>query len=97
MQLKEKIENTLRQVIDPETSMDVMRMQLVKCLKVDEHGAVSLTFMPSSPHCPLGFQLAIRIQNAIKQIEGVTDIRIEVDGYVNAEALKKILAENASD
>jgi len=97
MQLKEKIENALRQVIDPETSLDVMRMQLVKNLKVSHDGNVSLTFTPSSPHCPLGFQLAISIQNAIKQIEGVTDIQIEVEGYVHAEALKKILAENARD
>ncbi|MCI0512605.1 metal-sulfur cluster assembly factor [candidate division KSB1 bacterium] len=97
MPLKNKIESALRQVIDPETSLDVMRMQLVKNLKVDEDGSVSLTFIPSSPYCPLGFQLAISIQNAIKQIEGVTDIHIEVDGYVHAEALKKILAENASD
>jgi hypothetical protein len=37
-QVKEKIENALRQVIDPETSMDVMRMQLVKNLIVNENG-----------------------------------------------------------
>jgi len=36
-------------------------MQLIKDLKVNEKGAVSLTFIPSSPYCPLGFQLAISI------------------------------------
>lgn len=97
MHLKEKIEDALRQVIDPETSMDVMRMQLVKNLNVSDDGKVSLTFTPSSPHCPLGFQLAINIQEAIKQIEGVTDVQIEVEGYVHADELKKVLAENASD
>jgi len=97
MLLKEKIEVTLRQVIDPETSMDVMRMQLIKNLTVNEDGSVSLTFMPSSPYCPLGFQLAISIQKAVKKVNGVTNVNIEVENFVQAEELRKILAENASD
>lgn len=91
MQLKEKIENALRQVIDPETSMDVMRMQLVKNLNADENGSVSLTFIPSSPHCPLGFQLAISINDAVKKVDGVTKVKIDVENFVRAEELRKIL------
>ncbi|HDP98865.1 MAG TPA: DUF59 domain-containing protein [bacterium] len=93
MLLKEKIEAALRQVIDPETSMDVMRMQLVKNLNVNEDGSVSLTFIPSSPYCPLGFQLAISIQEAVKKVDGVTQVKIEVENFVRAEELKKILEE----
>jgi len=93
MLLKEKIENALRQVIDPETSMDVMRMQLVKNLKANEDGLVSLTFMPSSPHCPLGFQLAISIHNAVKKVDGVTNVKIDVENFVRADELKKILVD----
>ncbi|MDW7681984.1 MAG: iron-sulfur cluster assembly protein [bacterium] len=93
MLLKEKIEAALRQVIDPETSMDVMRMQLVKNLNVNEDGSVSLTFIPSSPYCPLGFQLAISIQEAVKRVDGVTQVKIEVENFVRAEELKKILEE----
>lgn len=93
MQLKEKIENALRQVIDPETSMDVMRMQLVKNLNVKKDGSVSLTFIPTSPHCPLGFQLAISIHDAVKKVEGVTSVKIDVENFVRADELKKILDE----
>ena len=93
MLLKEKIEDALRQVIDPETSMDVMRMQLIKHLKVNEDGAVSLTFIPSSPHCPLGFQLAISIHEAVKKVDGVTKVKIDVENFVRADELKKILEE----
>jgi len=91
MQLKEKIENALRQVIDPETSMDVMRMQLVKNLNADEDGSVSLTFIPSSPYCPLGFQLAISIHEAVKKVDGVIQVKVDVENFVRAEELKKIL------
>jgi len=93
MQLKEKIEHALRQVIDPETSMDVMRMQLVKNLNVNEDGSVSLTFIPSSPHCPLGFQLAISIHEAVKKVDGVSKAKIDVKNFVRADELKKILEE----
>jgi len=93
MQLKEKIENALRQVIDPETSMDVMRMQLVKNLKVNEDGLVSLTFIPTSPHCPLGFQLAISIHDAVNKVGGVISVKIDVENFVRADELKKILDE----
>jgi len=93
MQLKEKIEHALRHVIDPETSMDVMRMQLVKNLTVNEVGSVSLTFIPSSPVCPLGFQLAISIQKAVKKVTGVTKVKIDVKNFVRADELIKILDE----
>ena len=93
MSLSEKIEDALRQVIDPETSMDVMRMQLVKNLKVNEDGSVSLTFIPSSPHCPLGFQLAINIYEAVKKVEGVTKVKVDVENFVRADEVKKILDE----
>lgn len=93
MDLKEKIEDALRQVIDHETSMDVMRMQLVKNLTVDEDGLVSLTFMPSSPYCPLGFQLAISIHEAVKKVAGVTKVKVAVENFVRAGELKKILEE----
>ena len=93
MDLKEKIEDALHQVIDPETSMDVMRMQLVKNLNVKEDGSVSLTFMPTSPHCPLGFQLAISIHEAAKKVDGVTKVKIAVENFVRADELKKILDE----
>jgi len=93
MQLKEKIEAALRQVIDPETSLDVMRMQLVKNLNVSDNGTVSLTFIPSSPYCPLGFQLAISIQEAVKKVDGVTKVKVAVENFVRAGELKKILDE----
>ena len=93
MHLKEKIEDSLRQVIDPETSMDVMRMQLVKNLNINKDGSVSLTFIPPSPHCPLGFQLAISSHDAIKKIDGVTNVKVDVENFVHADQLKKILNE----
>ena len=93
MGLLEKIEESLGQVIDPETGMDVMRMKLVRDLKVARGGDIALTFRPSSILCPLGFQLGINIKEAILDVPGVKSVQVHVDGYIHAEQLKKILDE----
>ena len=91
--LLEKIKESLTQVIDTETGMDVMRMRLVRDLRVDEHGDVELTFRPSSVLCPLGFQLGITIKEAVLNVPGVKSVQVHVDGFIHAEQLKKILEE----
>lgn len=93
MELLEKVEEKLRQVIDPETGMDVMRMKLVRGLTVDENGNVELTFRPSSVLCPLGFQLGINIKEAVMSLSGVTSVQVQVEGYIHADQLRSILAE----
>jgi len=91
--LPEKIKESLTQVIDTETGMDVMRMRLVRDLKVDQHGNVELTFRPSSVLCPLGFQLGINIKEAVLNVPGVKSVQVYVDGFIHGEQLKKILEE----
>ena len=93
MELIEEVEEKLRQVIDPEMGMDVMRMKLVRDLKVGQDGDVELTFRPSSVLCPLGFQLGINIKEAVLHVPGVKNVQVHVDGYIHAEQLKKILDE----
>jgi metal-sulfur cluster biosynthetic enzyme len=91
--LLEKIKESLTQVIDPETGMDVMRMKLVRDLKVGQEGDVELTFRPSSVLCPLGFQLGINIKEAVFKVPGVKSVQVLVDGFIHGEQLKKILEE----
>ena len=91
MDVLEQIKERLTQVIDPETNMDVVRMKLVRDLKVKERGEVELTFRPSSVMCPLGFQLAITIKEAVQAVRGVRNVRVEVEHFVHAEQLKQIL------
>ncbi len=93
MSLLKSIEESLCQVLDPETGMDVTRMKLVQDLKVAQDGEVELTFRPSSILCPLGFQLGINIKQAVLEVPGVKRVQVHVDGYIHAEQLKKILEE----
>ena len=94
IELKHNITERLRQVIDPETGVDVMRMRLIEDLEVDgETGQVSYKFRPSSPLCPLAVHLVLAIRKSVAEVPGVTDQEIEVVGYVGADDLNDLLRE----
>ena len=94
MDLKQKVEEALSLVVDPETTLDVMRMRLIRDLTVEENGNVNLKFVPSSPVCPLAFQLAFSIQDSIKKVEGVNEVKIITEGFHRADELNDILGKN---
>ena len=94
MELEQSIVERLRQVIDPETGADVIRMQLIEDLNVEhETGRVSYKFRPSSPLCPLAVPLALSIYHTVAGVPGVTEQDIQVVGYIGAEELNALLRE----
>lgn len=91
MELKDRIVESLRTVIDPETGIDVVSMGLIRDLKVEDSGRIDLVFRPSIPTCPLGFKLAFDIRDAILKVEGVQHINLKVVDFIYADKLNEIL------
>ncbi|MBT3321773.1 MAG: DUF59 domain-containing protein [Anaerolineae bacterium] len=89
--LIEAVIERLRNVIDPETHVDVVRMRLVEKLKVDDIGNMTYTFRPSSFVCPIAVSLAMDIKNAVAEVPGVASQKIAVDGYMAAENLEELI------
>lgn len=87
---KDQVIEELKKVMDPHTNQDVYEMGLVEDLTV-EGAEVSLTFVPSSPYCPLGVQLATSIRDQVKKIDGVEKVNVTVDGYIQKDQLNKML------
>jgi len=94
--LKKRIEESLKGVIDPETEEDVVSMGLIKELEVFEDGRVSLKFRPSAPICPLGFKLAFDIKEAISEVDGVCQVDLEAINFIYADQLNKLLREEST-
>jgi len=92
MDLQERVIETLRQVVDPHTGVSVYEMGLISELKVDED-SVSLTFIPTSPVCPMGLQLARDIKEMVCKIEGVKKCVVLVVGHMQADLINKQLNE----
>ena len=92
MDLFKKVKESLSQVINPETGMDVIRMKLVRNLKVHKDGKVELTFRPYSMFCPIGFRQGIRIKKAVKSVPGINGVQVNVEDHIHAERLEKLLS-----
>jgi metal-sulfur cluster biosynthetic enzyme len=96
MALREKVIQTLQEVIDPGTTLDVISMGLIKNLTVTESGEISLEFQPSSNVCPLALPLALDIQNALKKLNGVKELSVKVIDHLKADEVNKYLEEESS-
>lgn len=89
-QIQGLIVERLKEVIDPETGADVVRMRLVEDLRVDG-GEVTYTFRPSSPLCPIAVSLVQEIKGAVSDVKGVESQKITVTGYMAADELTKLI------
>lgn len=90
-EIHQRVINALKNVIDPETGVDVVRMRLVLDLVILEDGTAEYIFRPSSPLCPIALTLVLQIIDAIKSVDGVTNQSVTVVDYVGAEDLNAIL------
>ena len=93
MDLREKVIQALKGIIDPGTTMDVVSMGLIKNLNVREDGEVSLDFQPSSNVCPLVLTIALKIQNSLKNLNEVKTLSVTVIGHQKADEMNRYLKE----
>ena len=92
MNLEQHVIETLKQIVDPHTGVSVYEMGLISNLKI-ENGSVSLTFIPTSPVCPMGLQLARDIKDGVSKIEGIKKCDVEVVGHLQADLINKELSK----
>lgn len=90
MDRKDFVVEALRGVLDPHTGVSVYDMGLISELVVGGD-SVSLTFMPTSPFCPVGIQLAQAIKAQVLTVAGVTKCVVKVVGHVKADEINKAL------
>jgi metal-sulfur cluster biosynthetic enzyme len=89
--MEDQVKRALSEVIDPETGLNIMRMDLIHDLRVTEDGEVSLVFRPSSPVCPMAYSLANSIKKKIESLKDIRSIRIAVENFRNADHLERLV------
>jgi metal-sulfur cluster biosynthetic enzyme len=92
MPTENEVIKTLKGIVDPHTNLSVYEMGLISELKVSKD-AVSLTFRPTSPFCPLGLQLAHNIRRSLKHLKGTQKVDVKVVGHVMEDQINKSLKE----
>ena len=78
MELERKIVMALRQVYDPEISVNVYDLGLIYELKVDENHHVKIIMTLTAPNCPMADYVVEQVKQAVDDVPGVVSSEIEL-------------------
>jgi len=76
--LRDKIEEVLRTVHDPEIPVNIMEMGLVYEIKIQEGGKVKITMTLTAPACPVAGDIIMEVESKVRAIEGITDVHVHL-------------------
>jgi FeS assembly SUF system protein len=68
----------LRTCFDPEIPVNIYELGLIYNVNVEEGGAVTITMTLTSPHCPAAQSMPAEIEEKVKAISGVSDVKIDL-------------------
>jgi metal-sulfur cluster biosynthetic enzyme len=71
------VQQALRKVKDPEAGLNIVDLGLVYDVEVVE-GRVSIKMTLTSPACPAGPQIMSDADAAVRALDGVRDVRVEL-------------------
>lgn len=77
--LRQRIVEALRQIHDPEIPLNIYDLGLIYALDVDEReGRVQIRMTLTSPACPVAQTFPGTVEDAVKQVPGVKEARVEL-------------------
>ena len=76
--LRDKIEDALRTVHDPEIPVNIMELGLVYEIKIEEGGKVKITMTLTAPACPVAGEIIMEVESKVRAIEGIADVHVHL-------------------
>ena len=76
--LKEKIEEALRTVHDPEIPVNIFELGLVYGIDIDDKNKVTITMTLTAPACPAAGDILFTVEDKVRGVEGVTDVHVHL-------------------
>jgi len=89
--IKDKIREKLKAVVDPEIGLDIVEAGFVRDIQVDNEGIATISLMLTSPFCPLSFYIVESIRTAAMSVPGIKDVKVNIVGFGIPPELKKKL------
>jgi FeS assembly SUF system protein len=77
-ELKEKVVDAIKTVYDPEIPVDVYELGLIYEISVYPVNNVYVMMTLTSPNCPSAETIPSEVKQAIKTIENINDVEVEV-------------------
>lgn len=77
-ELKEQVVMALKTVYDPEIPVDVYELGLIYEIKIFPVNNVYVLMTLTSPSCPSAGEIPGEIEQAVRNVEGVNDVSVEL-------------------
>jgi FeS assembly SUF system protein len=76
--LEGKIVDKLKTVFDPEMPVNIYEMGLIYEILIDEKSVAHIKMTVTSPNCPVAETLPNDVYNAVKTVEGISDVIVKM-------------------
>lgn len=65
-------------VYDPEIPVDIYQLGLIYAIEIEDDGKVKVEMTLTTPSCPSAQELPSQVEEAVRAVDGVTDVLVEV-------------------
>jgi FeS assembly SUF system protein len=76
--LEARVIDALRAIYDPEIPVNIYDLGLIYELRIDADGKVMIEMTLTAPGCPVAQTFPDTVKRAVKEVEGVSDARVEL-------------------
>ncbi|MFP4088884.1 MAG: SUF system Fe-S cluster assembly protein [Cyclobacteriaceae bacterium] len=76
--MRDKVLNAIKTVYDPEIPVDIYELGLIYEINVYPVNNVYILMTLTSPSCPSAEAIPSEVEEKVKQIEGINDVKVEV-------------------
>ncbi len=75
---EDAIISVLKTVFDPEIPVDIYELGLIYAVEIEDDGKVKVEMTLTTPSCPSAQELPGQVEDAVRGVEGVSDVLVEV-------------------
>ena len=76
--LRDKVEEVLHNVYDPEIPVNIFDLGLVYEVKIGDKGDVKITMTLTAPACPAAGEIVHDVQQKVEALDGVLDCHVQL-------------------
>ena len=76
--IKEKVIGEIKKIYDPEIPVNIYELGLIYKVDINEKNVVNVDMTLTSPNCPVAESLPNQVKEIIKNVDGVSDVVLNV-------------------
>ena len=73
-----RILDAIKTIYDPEIPVNIYDLGLIYEVKIDDDFNVNVQMTLTSPNCPVAESLPVDVELALKGVEGINEVKVEV-------------------